>query len=309
MVNIRFIIILILLIMSMIFNAFAVDYTKKNPIEGFVSLYDRKTDDLKIDCSCNILEYSTKIIDKDYKDYERKIKKIIYNKSELNNIIKYLDGTVEWSRWLLVEDNDSILKEMNRDMYKSVEEKVKGHGIKILYSKLNRYKISLRDKNETLVDFDYVFYEPSEYYAYHVNIVCVINRKTMMRYFLYIEVVGKISEDKIHHHMCPEKNVYQEVVNTQKQFEYDTQMFDTHQSLIGEDDELRKLLYKKLTYNADINSVDYKKNVEYTENQGIVHNMFMSKLKKGEKNECNDKNIYKNYPYKSDIVIVNNEID
>lgn len=248
-----------------------------------------------------ILDHSTRTVDT---EYEKKIKGILYRGNrDVLNIVKYLDSSVEWKE---AEVQQQRLDEICSEMYSDMLKKLEPHNIGILYSKLNSHR---SHSNDMLMDFDFVLYDPKDFFAYHINVICVINKEEMTRHFLYIELIGKISEDKIHKindGTCDDiGDSYARVSFPRNHIEDKKQ----EQGNDGTDDEIRRVMYKVMHGDSNVDHPDYKKNIEHTINQGIVSDMFKTGLRTGKKSSCNHRNVYKNYPYPDDIVIINNYID
>lgn len=310
--NSRFVILTTLLVFACIFNIVMTHHKQEHfDLPNFVNV-DEIDVDMEIKCeNSNILGYSIKTDDE---QFSKKIKGILYDgKNDINNTIKYLDGTVEWSKWIKNNNDDDILKDICKKMYVNMSKKLAHNDINIIYHTLNKYKVSLRRKDEIMMDFDFVFYKPKDFFAYHVNIICVINKVTMIRHFLNVEAKGQICEDKLHEHLCDDDNDnYVYVEFEQSNFYDETIPVDSLQSLKTEDEEVKKILSKNLKYNTESEDPDYIKNIDYEQNQQIVKNMFLGELNDNQqftKTCVNSANIFKNYPYQSDIVIVNSEFD
>lgn len=298
--KVRILILFFLLIISLLFNVFTTGHT--NVLENFV--LEEKTEFYdKVICD-NILEHSIKTTDK---EYEKKIKEIlILKKNDVHNLMKFTDGTIKWSRWF-VNTNENI-KHLMDAMYFNVIKKVCKYNIVILFYKLNKYRLSLCHSGDILMDFDFVFYTPNDFYAYHINIACVLNKKSYDIYYLYVENVGKISQDKLDTSICQVSNDNLVNVDFPNEKYEELPDHDSFYSLISDDDELRKVLSKNLVYDSVVDNIDYHKNIQYNNDQEIIRNMFLSGMKDNKSNICST-NKYKNYPYKSDIVIINNDID
>lgn len=290
--NMRLWILLIVFIIS-VFLGLTFEISPK-VLENF-DIYKKDVNTIdSISCK-NILENSIKNVDKKYENYIKSI--LISKKNDVINLIKFTDGSVKWSGWLLNE-NDTLLKELVNDMYLNMNKKLCDFNIKIIFQKLNKYRISLHNNSDIMLDIDYVFYKPNDYFAYHINIISVINKKTFNIYYLYVANIGQICEDKLDTSICTLPDNYVKV-----NFSNKNSLETTDNCLITEDNEVKNILSKNLEHDFLKENPDYIKNQQYNLDQKIIQNMFLNGLKKSEDCTVISTNKYKNFPYKSDIII------
>jgi len=239
----------------------------------------------------DLLEHSIKCNDEKVKEY---IESILCGKSCSMNAIKYIEGTI-WTKWI-EKCNDSI-KEISHRIYTYLKNKLKDSDI--IYAKINKYRKNTKDAKEIMIDYDFVYHNKKDMYAYQIKIVCVVNLCTKAIRMIYVNLVGAICEDKIY--MKSNEN-NKNMVQIPKKYSHnlDNAFESESQKCISTHDiQVKDLLYQKIEEDNYENDENYKKNQDYIRNQNIVRNMFLNDLKKDVKTT----NKYKKYPYTNDFEI------
>lgn len=209
------------------------------------------------------------------------------------NAIKYVEGCT-WTRWETSTCND-IIKDIEDKLYMYLKRKLNNN---VLYFKVNKFRKNVINNTELMVDYDFVYHDKG-IYAYHVNLICVVNTNKQCVKMVHVYLVGCIPEDKIHMMTGDNK---MDVIEIPRNFRYvpDTSFEEESQTCIStQDEQVKDILYERLT-DFDETNEDYQKNLEYTRNQNIVRNMFLQDLKKKIKH---DNKQYKKYPYTDDFEI------
>lgn len=243
----------------------------------------------------NLLNHSVKITDE---NIHKEVQNILCgNQSTVCSInaIKYIEGA-EWTKWEN-ESNENI-----RELCKKVYDYLTKKNLKVIYYKLNRFRQNIKNTNEIMLDYDFVFHKKG-IHAYHVNIICVIHMITKRINMVHVNLVGAISEDKIHMKNLNEDNLVsfnKKGITNILDVSYEE---DTPDCVNKYDEQVYNILYNKISNNDNNDDDDYKKNVEYTKNQNIVRKMFMDGLK--DTNNVKIKGCYKSYPYSNDFVVKN----
>lgn len=241
----------------------------------------------------NLLNHSVKITDE---NIHKEVQNILCgnNSNTCSNAIKYIEG-VEWTKWE-TKSNENV-KELCKKVYDYLTKK----NLKVIYYKLNRFRKNIKNTNEIMLDYDFV-YDKKGIHAYHVNIICVIHTITKRINMVHVNLVGAISEDKIHMKNLAEDNLvsFDKGITKILDVSYEE---DTSECFKKNDEQVYNILYNKLSDNDNNDDDDYKKNVEYTKNQNIVRKMFMDGLK--DTNNAKTKGYYKSYPYSNDFVVKN----
>lgn len=297
MIKIRIIILISLfLVCVLIGNIFG---KNKDIIEKYISAINLKPKKEEK----NILQYSTLYVNE---FFEEKIRNILYDKNNIFNVIKYLEGTTTWSKWYepYQEENQEMLNEMSHYFVNFIKSKLSKNNVKIVFEKLNRLRKNQQEKALYLYEHDFVFYKTDELYAYHFNILSVVNETNKEVKILYANLMGKINDEYLNNiYLNDDDNLY--YVNYQNKNKIDIQY--SKDSMIGlksQDKELKDILHKNIMQTDDIsNEEDYKKNIEYMKNQNEVRKMFLNNLVNDNNSKINSNNIYKNYPYKNDVKI------
>ena len=241
----------------------------------------------------NLLEHSIKCNDEKVKEY---IQSILCGKACAMNAIKYIEGTT-WTQWI-EKCNDSI-KEISDRLHVYLNNKLKDSNI--IYAKINKYKKNTKNPKEVMIDFDFVYHNKKDMYAYQINLVCVVSLSTKCIKMVYVNLVGAICEDKIF--MKTNENNQNIVQVPRKYFHIPDSSFEaeSQKCISTQDTQVKDILYEKLQDTGE-NDENYKKNQEYIRNQNIVRNMFLNDLKQDVKTT----NKYKRYPYTNDFEICTN---
>ena len=266
----------------------------KDISEKFINIDPELYHDPKIEnqINNNIIEHSVKVCDK---NLENKIYNILCKKkTSLCDNIKYIEG-ISWSIWFS-DGSMPYLQDISHQIYNYVLQKLQ---TRIIYFKLKKYKKNIKDSQEIILDYDFVFYQRNKPYAYHVNIICMYYMKSEKFDVLYVKLLGAISQDKLHIPGSTVSSVYSQVKYDNKSTCFDDD--NSFEEMTTHDERVQNILYTKLMKSEDLHDEDYWKNMEYTRNQNIVRNMF---LKDKQSKNTSMKNNYKNYPYCNDFEIV-----
>jgi hypothetical protein len=56
--------------------------------------------------------------------YQKELKQILNTKNnDVHNLVKFLDGTIHWSKWFLSKKTDKELQELSNDMFNNLKKK------------------------------------------------------------------------------------------------------------------------------------------------------------------------------------------
>jgi hypothetical protein len=236
----------------------------------------------------HLLDHSRKCNDKKEESY---LQSLLCGQHCATNAIKYVEGC-SWTPWDYT-CNDTI-KDMEKKVNMYLKRKMNN---RILYCKVNRSRKNIQKNTEHMVDYDFVYHNKG-IYAYHVNMICIVNLNKQCIQMVYVYLVGCIPEDKIHMKTSERKD---NIVEVTRMFRHvpDTSFEKESQVCIStQDDQVKDILYEKLN-DFDESDEDYQKNIEYTKNQNMVRNLFLQDLKKTQPEHKN----YKLYPYSHDFEI------
>jgi hypothetical protein len=260
--------------------------------ENFSNIDNPYTKDKQVHeyVNAHLLDHSRKCNDKNEESY---LQSLLCGQHCATNAIKYVEGCL-WTQWDTT-CND-IVKDIEKKVYMFLKRKINS---KMLYCKVNRVRKNAKKCTEYMVDYDFVYHNKGMY-AFHVNLICIVNLNKQCIKMVHVYLVGCISEDKIHMKMSAGKDNIVEVPRMFRHVSDTSFEEDSHISMSTHDDQVKDILYEKLN-DFDETDEDYQKNIEYTKNQNIVRNLFLKDLKKHQTN-TEHKN-YKLYPYKDDFEI------
>ncbi len=236
----------------------------------------------------NLLEHSIKCNDAKVQEF---IQSALCENSYALNAIKYIEGTT-WTKWFVL-CNENISDICNR-LHVFIKKKLKKTNI--LYSKVNRFRKNTNDAKEIMIDYDLVYHDNKDVYAYHINIVCVVHLCTKCIRMVYVNLVGSICVDKIYMKSSADAK---DMVRVPRKHQHipDTSYEEESQKCIStQDEQVKNILFDKLKDSYEEHE-EYHKNQEYIRNQNIVRNMFLQDLKQDFKLT----NKYKKYPYTHDF--------
>lgn len=251
----------------------------------------------------DLLSHSVMLQNNQTEEYET-----LLNKDSLNNSIKYSEG-MKWDKWIIVDSSDvlSVITDRVKQYIETFD--IQRH---IIFCKLNRYKLSLNEKDFILLDYDIVLYNKQQQHADHGKLICVFKDKKGID-IIHFKVFGKINEDYIYMKNNPNQNISYSSYNQLNLYKGDfLDSDDTNESMCSHDNQVKKLLYNKLMQNTIVNrdDVDFINNQKHKRAHKIVRNMFIKGLKKTSASDSEpnpgfaDVSLYKAYPYKNDFTIM-----
>lgn len=252
-------------------------------------LYNRHNSMVRNFVNSDILQHSIKMCNK---KIESELNcALCKHKPCLNDAIKYIEG-VNWSVW---NNPTKQLEDINYQMYLYVADKLDAD---IIYFELKQYKKNLKNAKELLLHFEFVLYKKNSVYAYHISYITVYNIDTQSFNILNVRILGSISEDKIHMYQNQNNSIDYSPIKLDIKYMESLVVEDPYEAITTHDEQVENILYHKLL-NKDEFSDDYWKNIEYTNNQNIVRNMFLQdKHQQKPMPSC-----YKKYPYGNDFTI------
>jgi len=236
----------------------------------------------------NLLDHSIKCNDAKVQEF---VQSALCGNSYAINAIKYIEGTT-WTNWS-VSYNENVTDMCNR-LHDFIKKKLKNTNI--LYANVNKIRKNTKNEKEIMIDYDFVYHNNNDMYAYHINIVCVVRLCTKCIRMVYANLVGAICEDKIYMKSSEDTKDMVQIPRTYKHIP-DISFEDESQKCIStQDEQVKNILFDKLNDSHEEHP-DYDKNQEYIRNQNIIRNMFLQDLKK----DVKQTNKYKKYPYTHDF--------
>jgi len=207
---------------------------------------------------------------------EQHFVKLLKKGSSIVDSIKYLNG-ITWSKWHSIADS---LKRFYISIYMMIKSRINTE-YKIIYYKINKYKFNLKNKDEILLDCDFVFYKPSEIFANHLKILIYLNVDNNKLDVVFVKLVGNI------HHNKKTTTVKGANLQNNEYFDIDykesfrkevNNTSDTFETTYSEDKEVENLLFNKIMESDLEENPDFKKNQEYIRNQNMVREKFTKHL-------------------------------
>jgi len=267
--------------------------------------------------------------------YETKLRNILY-KNDINNLIKNTEG-IDWSDWIYPENfdrKDRLLAYYNK-IYDMINTKINAsselkfnnetdkYKIQIVHDVFKRYKLNIANPYEYLFDIDMLLYREGKINGKHINIIVKTDGDNID--FVIVKILGIVNQDNIYLFPILANDRTNDIDNVNYTPFISTTNFKSYltetenesymtSTDFSSNEKIESILYNKIINNYDgehddrntgiINKDDirdFKINLQYTEDQSKVRKEFLEKLNDTINDKVNSNNIYKNYPYKSDV--------